>query len=153
MSQLKRYPFAYLAALSAALSLGFFFLPCVYAPTHEGTAIYVHGHILAFGGEIVQTVGSSVYSLAFSTNILALILLMCVFLSAVAAFLSKESTINRVAATLLSIAGTVLLIILPSQLSETGLRFAYGAYLSLGFGIASAIFDILAFFIRPKKDA
>ncbi|MBQ7250550.1 MAG: hypothetical protein IJS37_04320 [Bacilli bacterium] len=151
MSQLKKYPFVYLAALCAILAFGFFFLADVYCPTAEGTPIYVYGFTLAFGGELQCTIGESVYSLAFSINIFALVLLMCLFLSAVAALLSKESVINRAVACALAIAGGVLMFILPSQVGQMGLRYAYGAFLCAGFAFGSALFDILAFFIRPKK--
>ncbi len=151
MSQLKKYPFAYLASFSAILALGFFFLPNLYATTMEGTRIYFRGAMLAFGGEVITEVGGSVYSFSFSINIFALILLMCLFLSGVAALLSKESFINRIAASLLALAAVVLAFMLPNQVGQTGLSLAYGSLLCIGFAFLSIAFNVLAFLIRPKK--
>ena len=147
----RKYVLAYVSAFFAFLALGFFFLPLVYVPTAEGTPIYVFGFTLAFGGEIIETVGESVYSLSFSTNIFALVLLMCLLLAGVASVLSKESAINRIAAAVLAVAGSVLVFVLPNQIGQSGLQLAYGAYLCIGFALLSMVFDILAFIIRPKK--
>ncbi len=151
MSQLKKYPFAYLSALAALLALGSFFMPTVYVNTAEGTPIYIHGFVLAFGGEVSKTIGSSLYTLSFSTNIFALVMLMCLLLSAVASLLSKESTINRIAAALLAIGAAVLVFLLPFQVGQTGLRMAYGSYLCVGFALLSVLFDVLAFFFKKKR--
>ena len=151
MSQPRKYVLAYCSALAAFLALGFFFLPFVYAPTAEGTPINVFGFTLAFGGEVIAEVGESVYSLSFGTNIFALVLLMCLLLAGIASLLSKESAINRTAAAVLAIGGSVLVFVLPHQVGQSGLQLAYGAYLCIGFAILSAILDLLAFFLRPKK--
>lgn len=151
MSQLRKYPFAYASALSALLALGFFFLPFAFVNTVEGTPLFILGHILAFGGEVFMTIGESVYSLNFGTNIFALVLLMCILLSAVAALLSKESAINRTAAMVLAIAGAILVFVLPSQVKQSGLQLGYGAYLCMGFALLAALFDVLAFFFHPKE--
>ena len=151
MSQLRKYPFAYASALAALLALGSFFAPFARMNTVEGTPLLVFGHVLAFGGEVSATIGESVYSLSFGTNIFALVLLMCLLLASVAAFLSKESSINRVASAVLAIAGGVLAFILPSQVKQSGLQLTYGAYLCIGFAALSALMDILAFIFRPKK--
>ena len=151
MSQLKKYPFAYLAALCEALAFGFFFLPMLYIPTIEGERIRFFGHLIAFGGDVTFDIGGSLYSFSFSINILALVLLMCLFLGMVASLLSKESLVNRVAAILLSTAGIVLMFFLPTHSGQIGLRFAYGTYLCMGFTGASIVANGLSFFWRRKK--
>ena len=151
MSQLRKYPFAYLGAICGLLAIGFFFLPMVYASTVQGAPIYVYGFTIAFGGEILVESEGSVYSMSFSTNIFALILLMCLLLSVVAALLSKESAINRAAAIALAVAGVVLTFVLPHQIGQVGLHVGYGAFLCSGFSLLGAVCDTLAFFIRPRK--
>ena len=151
MSQLKKYPFAYLAAFCEALAFGFFFLPFLYIPTLEGERIRFFGHIIAFGGEPTFDINGSIYSFSFSINIMALVMLMCLFLAMVASLLSKESLVNRIAAVLLASASIVLLFLLPTHAGQIGLRFAYGAYLCMGFAFCGLLANALSFFLRRKK--
>ena len=151
MSQLRKYRFAYSAFVSALIAMGCFFLADISVSTLGGERIFVYGFTLAFGGEIVRVIDGSVYSLSFQVSIFALVLLMCLFLSSIAAVLSKESFVNRLVACALALGAGVLMLVLPSQTGLLGFQFAYGSFLCSGFAFLSAVFDVLGFFFHPKK--
>ena len=148
------------SAVLFLLSLGSLFLPILKVSTATNESIRFFGWTVLFGGTVEATTESGIYSFSFGVNIGLLITMQGLLLSAAACFLCGRSKVNRVFAAVLSLASLVALfftrnfVAMSSAVAPTGLAFAFGWWMAVGFagiGIYAEGMSIFSLSVKERR--